>query len=42
MKGKICGMNTEGDSSILSLFPEGLYSDSNKTFTSPKPLQSTG
>jgi hypothetical protein len=35
LKGKICGMDTDGSASILSIHPEGLAEDNKKTFASP-------
>ena len=39
MKGKICGMDIEGNSSILSFHPEGLLSNPNKPFNVPKQTE---
>ena len=32
LKGKIVGMDAEGNTSLLSFMPEGLLSDANKTY----------
>lgn len=42
LKGKICAMDTEGNTSILSLQPEGLSSNPNQAFSTPVPSQQTG
>lgn len=35
MKGKLAAMDTEGNTAILSLQPEGLYSNPNRQFATP-------
>jgi len=39
--GKICAMNDQGESSVLSFEPEGLYSNPGRTFATPNISQST-
>jgi hypothetical protein len=41
-KGKIAAMDTEGNASILSVLPVGLYSKPNTPFASPQIAPSTG
>lgn len=36
LKGKLACMDTEGNTSILSLQPEGLYTNPEKTFATPQ------
>ena len=41
LHGKICAMNDEGKSSVLSFEPEGLYSNPGRPFSTPNILQSS-
>ena len=39
LKGKMAGMDTEGNAQILSFLPEGLFSSPNRPFATPIPSQ---